>query len=183
MWPFDFRRSASSPSPDSDSAELLRQRVVAIRGPLDDQQATTVIASMLYLQHESPRVHLTLLIDSPGGSVTAGMAVIDTIRSLAPPVQTCCHGAAHGIAAIILACGQRGERVVVHGSSLSLTPVISAEVEASSANLERTQLLLAGIVADASGRAVESVAEDMAAGRSFDPASAVEYGLADRVVK
>jgi ATP-dependent Clp protease protease subunit len=163
-----------------NAEELLRQRVVLLCGPLDDQQATEVIAKLLFLQYEDPRQPITVLIDSPGGSVTAGMAIIDTMGTLSPPVRTRCDGIADGMAAVILASGQCGERVVVRGSSLSLTPV-TVGVEGKQVALERTRELLAEVLADRLNRGTKSIAQDMAAGRSFDPPAAVEYGLADRV--
>jgi len=160
--------------------ELLRQRVVLLCGELDEQRATDVIARLLFLQHEDPCEPITLLIDSPGGSVVAGMAIIDTMGTLSPLVRTRCEGGADGMAAVILACGQQGERVVVRGSSLSLTQV-TARIEGKEAALERTRQRLAGVLAERTNREAQPVAEDMAEGRFFDAAAAVVYGLADRV--
>jgi len=181
MWLFGSRKPAAQPFRDADADQLLRQRVVLLRGPLCDEQANVVIAKLLFLQHETPRVPITLLIDSPGGSVIAAMAVIDTIKALLPPVRTRCDGSADGTAAIILACGQSGERVVVHGSAISLTPVIAASPGVANSDLNRTRQLLAAVIAESSGRNLESVEEDLVNGRSFDPLGAIEYGLADRV--
>lgn len=146
--------------------------------PVGDEQATVAIAKLLFLQDQDPREPITLLIDSPGGPVAAAMAVIDTIRALSPPVRTRCAGNAHGTAAVLLACGRRGDRSVVRGGELSLTPVTGV----ANAERERIRQLLAGVSAGASGRAVESVEADLDWGRSFDPlSSAVAYGLVDRV--
>ena len=160
--------------------ELLRQRVVLLSGELDEERATQVIARLLFLQHEDSRAPITLLIDSPGGSVVAGMAVIDTMGTLSPPVRTRCEGSAGGMAGVILACGRQGERVVVRGGSVSFGPVI-AGVEGQQAALERTRQRLAVFLAERLNRDARSVTADMAAGRSFDAPAAVEYGLADRV--
>jgi ATP-dependent Clp protease protease subunit len=154
--------------------------LILLRGEVDDKQATLVIARLLFLQYEDSRQPITLLIDSVGGSVVAGMAIIDTMRTLSPPVWTRCNGSADGMAAVIFACGQPGERVVIRGSSLSLMPLVGV-VDRKQADLVRTSRLLAKILADRSYRNVESVIEDMAASRCFDPLEAVEYGLADRV--
>jgi ATP-dependent Clp protease protease subunit len=176
MWPFGSRRTDARLSPVV--ADLLLQRVVLIRGSLDDDQATAAMAKLLFLQDQDPSEPITLLIDSPGGPVAAAMAVIDTIRGLSPPVRTRCDGCAHATAAVLLACGRRGERSVVRGGELSLTPLTGAP----SAERERVRLLLARVIAGASGQAVESVEADLDYGRSFDPlSSAVEYGLVDRV--
>ena len=95
MWLFGSRRPARQ-APTADADQLLRERVVPLRGPLTEEQATQVIAKFLFLQHENPREPITLLIDSLGGSVIAGIAVIDTIKELAPPIRTRCDGRAHG---------------------------------------------------------------------------------------
>src|SRR5262245_41630606 len=108
MWLFGSRKHAAQPSSAADVDRLLGRRVVLLRGPLEDERATEGIAKLLFLQHENPHEPITLLIDSPGGSVSAGMAIIDTIKDLRSPVRTRCDGSAHGMAAVILACGQRG---------------------------------------------------------------------------
>jgi ATP-dependent Clp protease protease subunit len=183
MWFFGPRKQpASQPMPTASAEQLLQQRVVLLRGEIDDEQAKLVIAQLLFLQDQDAQQPITLIISSPGGSVPAGMAIVETIKDLSPPVRTRCEGSANGMAAIILAWGQRGERVVVRGNSLSLTPLTIA-AGGSRADLDRIQRLLAGVVAERSKRGVEAVAKDLTAGRSFDPEAAVEYGLADRVVE
>lgn len=188
MWRFGKQKDSTPPSPRGDADHLLRQRVVQLHGPLDDEQATVVIAKLLFLQHENRCLPITLVIDSPGGSVSAGMAIVDAMRDLAPPVRTRCEGNAHGMAAVILAAGQPGERVVAGGSYLSLTPPFYPERRtATEAESDRELLahrdVLAAVVAASSGREVNSIAADLSAGRCFDAAAAVEYGLADRVVE
>ena len=186
MSPFGKHKITTSPTPQVDQERLERERVVELRGPLDDEQAKDLIAKLLFLQYKDQRLPITLLIDSPGGSVAAGMAVIDTVKYLEPPVHTRCISNAHGMAAIILGAGQRGERSVVFGSAVSLTPLLYAESDtATDAELEQKmvkRLLLAGAIATCSGREINSVIQDLTAGRHFDAAGAIEYGLADRMV-
>ena len=189
MWLFNSRRPAEQPppvaKPVANDDQLLNQRVVLLRGPFEDEESTQIIAKLLFLQYQNAHEPITLLIDSPGGSVVAGMAIIDTIKKLTPPVHTRCEGRAQGMAAIILASGQHGERVVVRGSSVSLTPTTAGKpgIADSDPRLQRTQMALAKVLATATGRPAEAVSTDMVAGRSFEPDEAVEYGLADRVAK
>lgn len=183
MWPFGSRKRAARQAPTGDPDQLLNQRVVLLQGPLTEEQATQAIAQMLFLQHQDPRQPITLLIDSVGGSVTAGMAVIETIKELTPPLRTRCDGGAHGMAAAILASGNRGERLVVCGSSVSLTPITAGESGAPEPDMQQARQLVAGVIATGARRSVESVAADLVTGRHFDPAGAVNYGLADRVVE
>src|SRR5581483_10311776 len=105
------------------------------------------------------------------------------IRGLSPPVHTRCDGAAHGISAVVLACGQPGQRIVNVGCSISLTPLYSPTPGASVAELDRARRELVGILADVTGRREEEVSIDLTNGRSFDAATAVEYGLADQATK
>src|SRR5690242_6639381 len=98
MWFFGPRKPTSQPMPTPSVEQLLQQRVVLLRGEIDDEQATIVVAQLLYLQHQDARQPITLIISSLGGSVTAGMAIIDTIKELSPPVRTRCEGSADGMA-------------------------------------------------------------------------------------
>jgi ATP-dependent Clp protease protease subunit len=182
MWLFGSRKSSVAPTQTGYVEQLLQQRVVLLHDELDEEQAKLVIAQLLFHQDKDPRQPITLLINSPGGSVIAGMGIIDTIRNLSSPVRTRCEGTAAGMAAIILAWGQRGERVVVRGSSVSLTPV-TAGVKSNDTDVKRTRNELAQLVAERSNQGATIVADDIDAGLSFDPAAAVAYGLADRVAE
>jgi ATP-dependent Clp protease protease subunit len=177
MWPFGRQREQESPTPEA----LLRHRVILLRGIIRDDVATDVIARLLFLQHQDVRQPLSLRIESPGGTFAAGMAIIDTVRSIAPPVRTEAPAVAHGIAAVILAAGRKGERVVGPGAKLSLVPVWSPDPATSAAELDRTRHELIGVIAELSGRPSEVVTNDLLVGRPFTPDEAVVYGLADRV--
>lgn len=182
MWSFSSRKPGVQPSRVSDVDALFRQRVVLLRGPLNDEQATEVIAKLLFLQHENPQAPITLVINSPGGSVIAAMAVIDTIRDVSTPVRTRSDGNASGTGALVLASGQRGERVVVRGSSLSLVPITTDSKNTANPDLVRLKRSVTRILAEATGHSEELVDADLVEGKSFDAIGAVKYGLADRVV-
>ena len=156
------------------------RRVILVNGIIRDDVATDVIARMLFLQHQNAHQPLSLRIESPGGTFAAGMAIIDTVRSLAPTVRTEASVVAHGIAAVILAAGRKGERVVGRAAELSLSPVWAADVETATDELDRARTSLAGVIADLSGQSTEVVTHDLLAGRRFTADEAVAYGLADR---
>jgi ATP-dependent Clp protease, protease subunit len=177
MWPFGRRRGQESSTPEA----LLRRRVVVLRGIIRDDVATDVIARLLILQHEDARQPLSLRIESPGGTFAAGMAIVDTVRSFAPPVRTEAPALAHGIAAVILAAGRKGERVVGPAAKLSLVPIWSPGPATSTAELDRTRHELTGVIAELSGQPTGVVTRDLLVGRHFTPDEAVVYGLADRV--
>lgn|SRR6185369_4388579 len=177
---FVLRRPSSQPV--SMEERLRRDRCVVLRGAIDDEAAALVIAKLLFLESEGS-APVNLLVDSPGGSVSSSLAVLDTIKGLKVPVRTRCKGKAHGTAAIILAAGHRGERVITPGSRVELTPLtIKGDgPDVPQADLDRLMTTLATRLAGFSGRSASSVAQDMAAGLSLSPDGAVEYGLVDRV--
>jgi ATP-dependent Clp protease protease subunit len=181
MWPFNPRQVDRQLNRNPTQEQLLRQRIVLIEGEVNDESATLVIAKLLYLQHEDARQPIKLRINSLGGGVTAGMAIVDTIKDLSPPVQTACPGQAHGMAAVILACGSRGQRSAKRGAELSLTPVIAGSQSTSVANLERTRQFLARLLAERCGQSEELTTEALVSGQSFTSEEALTFGLVDRI--
>ncbi len=165
----------------SDPELLLKERIILLDGVIDDERATDVIARMLFLQHAHPSLPITLRINSLGGSVLAGMAIIDTIKELSPPVHTQCAGEAHGIALLVLASGYKGQRLMGRHSLLSLTAPVADGVE--SENLDRTRRMLVQVLVKCCGQPPEVVNRDMLADRDFDPSAALEYGLVDRIAE
>lgn len=175
MWPFGKRRTPDPPDPE----EALRHRIVRLDGEITDATAEVAIAQLLFLQHEDARQPVTLRVESPGGSVVAGMAVVDTAQELRPPVHTRAPAMAHGLALIVLASGRRGERSVGSAAELSLTPIENAA--GSPADVDRVRHQLAGVIAELCGQPAEWVAMHLLVGRSLTAAEAVACGLADRV--
>jgi ATP-dependent Clp protease protease subunit len=176
MWPFSSRRPADQSLPAAGEDPLLGERVVPLRGPLTEGLARDVISKLLFLQYEHPREPIHVRIDSPGGPFFAGMAVVEAMRELTPPVRTEVVGSAHGAAVFVLAAGEPGRRAVGRGCPVSLIPDLPPAT-AGPADGRRLAEELARVV----GREADEVAADVAAGRSFDPGEAVEYGLADLV--
>lgn len=175
MWPFGKRKTPDLPDPE----ELRRHRIIRLDGEITEATAQRVISQLLFLQHEDARQPVTLRIESKGGSVTAGMAIVETVRELEPLVCTWAPTIAHGMAAIVLASGSRGERVVGFAAQLSLTPLESAADWHPEANRIRHQL--AGVIAELCGQHPEVVSQHLLDGLLLTPSEAVVYGLADQV--
>jgi ATP-dependent Clp protease protease subunit len=133
---------------------------------------------MLFLQQQDPQRPITLRVESPGGSLAAGLAIVDTVRFLESPVRTEAPTLAHGVAAVILASGRKGDRVVGPAAELSLLPVESAD---PTADTRRARRHLAEIIAGLCDQSTRAVEELLLVGRSFTPDEAIAYGLADRI--
>jgi ATP-dependent Clp protease protease subunit len=176
MWLFRKRKTHDP----SDPEKTLRQRIVRLEGNITDASAQLAIAQLLFLQHQNHQKALTLLIESPGGSVAAGMALVDTLRELRPPVRTRTLMSAHGMAAVVLASGRKGEREVGPAAGVSLTPI---ETAAGTPADERAQQQLASVIAELCGQTPELVTEHLLLGQFFSPAEAIAFGLADRIAE
>jgi ATP-dependent Clp protease protease subunit len=175
MWPFGKR---NAPDPH-DPEEALQHRIVRLDGEITDATAQVAIAQLLFLQHQDARQPVTLRVESSGGGVAAGMAVVDTVRELRPPVHTRAPAMARGIALVVLASGRKGERAVGPAAELSLTPIESAA--RSPADASRLRHQLAGVIAELCGQHPEAVAPQLLVGRHLTPSEAVACSLADRV--
>ena len=177
MWP--FRRRSRQEPPVAEA--LLLRRIVLLRDVITNDLAMEVIGRLLFLQHEDAERPIRLWIESSGGSFVAGMAIVDTLRSLKPPVRTEVPAAAHGIAFAVLAAGCKGERVVSPAAKLSLTPVWSTDSATSTVEFDRARHTLAAVVAELSGRPPGDIIHDLLIARPFTPNEVVALGLADRV--
>jgi ATP-dependent Clp protease protease subunit len=174
-------RTALMADDRADDDALLAQRVVVLRGEIDDDLANEIVAKLLFVQAENTKRPMELWINSPGGRVTAGLAIMDTMEFVTNDVHTRCNGIAHGLAAILLACGERGHREIIRDAKLGLTPIVSIG-SAHDADVKRLSTILVERLAKATGQDATAVAVDMESSRSFTPDEAVAYGLADRVV-
>ncbi|MCZ2341893.1 MAG: ATP-dependent Clp protease proteolytic subunit, partial [Bacteroidales bacterium] len=161
-----------------DPEESLRYRIVRLNGEITDATAEVVIAQLLFLQYQDERQPITLYIDSPGGSLAAGMAVADTVRELRPLVHTRAPVMAHGVALIVLASGCRGGRTVGLAAELSLTSL--ENMAGLPADVGRVRHQVAGVIAELCGQPLEWIAMHLLVGRSLTAGEAVACGLADR---
>ena len=171
-------------------SRLLNDRIVFLGTPVDDQVANAIIAQLLHLDSEDPEQDINLYINSPGGSVTAGLAVYDTMRFVNADVATTALGMAASISAVLLAAGTKGKRNVLPNTRVLLHQPWTqggpggqaSDVEIQARELVRTKRRMNEILADASGQPFEKIERDTDRDYIMGAEEAVEYGVVDRVV-
>ncbi|MGA7983359.1 MAG: ATP-dependent Clp endopeptidase proteolytic subunit ClpP [Chromatiaceae bacterium] len=169
-------------------SRLLKERVVFIVGPVEDHMANLVVAQLLFLESENPDKDVHLYINSPGGSVTAGLAIYDTMRFIRPDVSTMCIGQAASMGALLLAGGAPGKRYCLpHSRMMIHQPLGGFQGQATDVDIHAREILhireqLNHILSRHTGQPVEKVAEDTERDRFMGGEAAVEYGLIDTVL-
>ena len=167
---------------------LLRERIVFIGTPIDDQVANLIIAQLLFLQSEDPEKDIAVYVNSPGGQVTAGLAIYDTMQYVRPPVSTICIGMAYSMGAVLLAGGAAGRRYALpHANILIHQPWGGMQGQASDIQIHakeilRTRELLNGILAKHTGQPIERVQQDTERDYFLTPEQAKSYGLIDDII-
>ncbi len=170
-------------------SRLLRERVVFLGEPVDDQVANLIVAQLLHLESDDPDKDVNLYINSPGGSIYAGLAIYDTMQFIKPDVQTTCVGIAMSMGSLLLAGGAHGKRSVLPNSRVLIhQPSAGFEGQAADIEIHAREIIdmrrrVDEIYAQHTGQPVEQVHEDMERDRFFTGDEAVEYGLADRVLE
>jgi ATP-dependent Clp protease protease subunit len=172
-------------------SRLLKDRIVFLGGPIDDVTANLIIAQMLFLSNEDSKTDVHFYINSPGGSITAGLAIYDTMQFLRCEVATYCVGQAASMAAILLAGGKPGKRFLLANNRILLhQPLIAGELigPATDLDIEAQEILrlrarLYDILAKHTSQTTEKVEKDCDRNLWLDAAEAIEYGLADRVLQ
>ena len=170
-------------------SRLLKDRIIFLGGPINDAVANLVIAQLLFLEHEDPKKDIKLYINSPGGSVTAGMAIYDTMQYIKPDVATMCVGMAASMGAVILASGAKGKRLALPNSQILIHQVMGgAEGQASEIEITAKQILkmkerLNQVLSKHTGQNVAKIERDSDRDYYMTSAEATEYGLIDEVVK
>jgi ATP-dependent Clp protease protease subunit len=169
-------------------SRLLKDRIIFIGTPIDDNVANVVIAQLLFLHMEDPKKDIELYINSPGGSVTAGLAVYDTMRYLACDVKTFCIGQAASMGAVLLCAGAKGKRFALPNSNIMIHQVLGgAEGPASDVEIRVRYMLklkqrLNGIISKHTGKDIAQVEKDCDRDNFMSPEEAKEYGLVDEVL-
>ena len=170
-------------------SRLLKENIIFLGTPIDDQVANLIIAQMLFLASEDPERDISLYINSPGGSITAGLAILDTMRLVEPDIVTYCVGQAASMGAVLLACGTKGKRfslphsrILIHQPSMSGLAGQATDIDIYAREILRMRDTLNGILADATGQTMEKVARDVDRDYILEPEQALEYGLIDRVI-
>jgi ATP-dependent Clp protease protease subunit len=169
-------------------SRLLKERIVFIGTPIDDQVANLVVAQLLFLQSEDPEKEIALYINSPGGQVTAGLAIYDTMQYIRPPVSTICIGMAYSMAAVLLAGGAHGKRFALpHANILIHQPWGGMQGQASDIQIHAKEILrtreqLNQILANHTGQKIEKVSLDTERDYFLTSDAAKEYGLIDDII-
>jgi ATP-dependent Clp protease, protease subunit len=170
-------------------SRLLRERIVFLIGPVNDQTANLVIAQMLFLESENPDKDIFLYVNSPGGSVSAGLAIYDTMQFIKPDVSTLCMGMAASMGSFLLMAGAKGKRIALPNSRVMIhQPSGGAQGQASDIEIQAREILktreqLNRIYAERTGQTVERIAADMERDRWMNPQEALDYGLIDQVIE
>ncbi|KAG7668566.1 hypothetical protein Ndes2437B_g06968 [Nannochloris sp. 'desiccata'] len=170
-------------------SQLFQQRIVRIGGPIEDEMANLCVAQLLYLDSVSPNQDITLYINSPGGSVTAGMAVFDTMRHVRPNVSTVCVGLAASMGAFLLASGHQGKRYSLPNSRIMIhQPLGGAQGQAADIEIQANEILhhkscLNSYLSEFTGQSMEQITLDTDRDFFMSAQEAVDYGLIDAVVQ
>ena len=169
-------------------SRLLKDRIVFVGGEIDDNMANAIVAQLLFLQAQDAEKEVSMYINSPGGSVTAGLAILDTMKMVKCPVATYCVGQASSMGAILLAAGERGRRFALpHARIMVHQPWGGAQGKASDIEITAREILrlkemLNGILAEASGRTLESVTNDTDRDHFMSADEAKAWGIVDKVL-
>ncbi|MFM8467597.1 MAG: ATP-dependent Clp endopeptidase proteolytic subunit ClpP [Oxalobacteraceae bacterium] len=169
-------------------SRLLKERVIFMVGPVNDQTANLVVAQLLFLESENPDKDISLYINSPGGSVSAGLAIYDTMQFIKPDVSTLCTGLAASMGAFLLAAGAKGKRFSLPNSRVMIhQPLGGAQGQASDIEIQAREILylrerLNSILSEKTGRDIEQISRDTDRDNFMSAEQAVEYGMIDKVL-
>ena len=169
-------------------SRLLKERIIFITGPIEDNVATLIVAQLLFLEAENPKKELSMYINSPGGVVTAGMAIYDTMQFVRPPVSTLCVGQAASMAAVLLAAGTPGKRFALPNARLLIHQPLggvsgqASEIEIHAREILRMRESLNEILRKHTKQSLERIERDTDRDFIMTAAQAKEYGLVDHVI-
>lgn len=169
-------------------SRLLKERLIFMVGPVNDQMANLVVAQLLFLESENPEKEISLYINSPGGSVSAGMAIYDTMQFIKPDVSTLCTGMAASMGAFLLAAGAKGKRFSLPNSKIMIHQVLggargqATDIEIHARDILRTKDQMNRIMAERTGQPLEKVKSDTERDYFMTADEAKEYGLVDQVI-
>jgi ATP-dependent Clp protease protease subunit len=170
-------------------SRLLKDRIIFLLGEVDDESANLIVAQLLYLQFEDPKADIHMYINSPGGSVTAGMSIYDTMRYISCDVQTYCIGIAASMAATLLAAGTKGKRNILPHGEVMIHQVLggfrgqATDIQIRTAHLLRTKKQMNEILANLTGQTLERIEKDTDRDNFLGAREAKEYGLVDNILE
>ena len=169
-------------------SRLLKDRIIMLSGEVNDQVASTIVAQLLFLEAEDPDKDIYLYINSPGGVITSGMSIYDTMNYIKPDVCTICIGQAASMGAFLLSSGTKGKRYSLPNSRIMIhQPLGGAKGQATDIELEAKEIMrmknmLNGLLAEHSGQSIEKIKEDTERDHYLSAQESVEYGLIDKVI-
>ena len=169
-------------------SRLLKDRIVFVSGEIEDEMANAIVAQLLFLQAEDAKKEISMYINSPGGSVTAGLAILDTMRMVKCPVATYCVGQAASMGAILLSAGEKGKRHALPNARIMIhqpwggAQGKASDIEITAKEILRLKEILNGILADASGKTLEKVTKDTDRDHFMSATEAKDWGLIDKVL-
>lgn len=169
-------------------SRLLKDRIVFVNGEIEDGMANAIVAQLLFLQAEDSEKEISMYINSPGGSVTAGLAILDTMKMVKCPVATYCVGQAASMGAILLAAGEKGKRHALPNARIMIhqpwggAQGKASDIEITAKEILRLKEILNGILADASGKTVEEVTKDTDRDHFMSAEEAKKWGIVDKVL-
>ena len=170
-------------------SRLLKDNVIFLGQPIDDTVSNLIIAQMLFLEAENPEKDISIYVNSPGGSITAGLAIYDTMQYVKPDIATICIGQAASMAAVLLASGNKGKRyalpnsrVLIHQPWMQGLGGQATDIDIHAKDIIRQRHRLNEILANHTGQAVEKIARDTDRDYILQAAESVEYGIVDQVI-
>lgn len=170
-------------------SRLLKERIIFLGGQINDGLANTIIAQLLFLEHEDPKKDIQLYINSPGGSVSAGFAIYDTMQYVKPDVSTICVGMAASMGAVLLGAGAKGKRIALPNAEIMLHQVMggaegqAVEIEITAKHILKTKDKLNQLLAKHTGQSLSKIEKDTDRDYHLSAVEAKEYGLIDEVLK
>ncbi|WP_310483709.1 ATP-dependent Clp protease proteolytic subunit [Chamaesiphon sp. VAR_48_metabat_403] len=170
-------------------SQLLHKRIVLLNGEIDDNIANTIVAQLLYLESEDPDRDICLYINSPGGSVTAGMAIFDTMAHICPDVSTVCVGLVAGMGSFLLAAGTKGKRCSIPNTRIAIVPMSvgvnhenDIDLEIQAREMMEIKNIIDNLWVQNTGQTLQKIQADTERDFYMSPVDAIEYGLIDRLV-
>ncbi len=189
LIPYVVERSGNGERSFDIYSRLLKDRIVFLSGEIDDGTANTVVAQLLFLEMDNPSADISLYINSPGGSVTAGMAIFDTMQYIKSPVRTVCIGMAASMGAFLLMAGEKGKRMALPNAEVMIhQPSGGAQGQATDVTIRAEWLLktkhkMNRMMADMTGQPLEKVAADSERDYFMEAQEALNYGIIDEIFK
>lgn len=171
-------------------SKFLEKRKIFLWGGVDDKSAKDIVGKMLYLEAESPGEEITFFINSPGGSVTSGLSILDTMNLISSPISTVCMGLAASMGSILLSAGKKGKRfiypngeVMIHQPSIGYLQGVVADLEITAKQMTKTKENAAKILADNCGQTLETILKDFDRDYWMDAEESIKYGIVDGLFK